>query len=222
MLHPQTLLFLKWLADFNDKKFMDMNRKIYEQIAKSIKVFTKSRIEELGKFDPHVKWTPEWKCIFRINRDTRYSHNKLPYKENFGIFIAPWWKTSKYWGYYLHIQPWSSFFGWWMFYPETQDAYLIRQHIYDNPEEFLKLKKDKQFLKYFKDLYTFQQPLKNLPKGMESKGKIDDFLKYKDWLVTDILVQDEDILSQELLHKVVNYSEKMYPMLEFLREWLDK
>lgn len=221
MLHPQTLLFLKWLADFNDKKFMDMNRNIYEQIAKSIKVFTKKLIEEIGEFDPLIKGTPEWKCVFRINRDTRYSHNKLPYKINFGIFIAPWWKTSKYGWYYLHIQPWASFFGWGIFYPETVDAYAVRQHIYENPKEFETLLNEKSFKKTFKNLYSYQPPLKNLPKWMESIWKLDDYLKFKDWLVKDIQISDEEVLSWEMFNIFVNNAKIMYPMMEFLREWMD-
>ena len=46
-------------------------------------------------------------CVYRINRDIRFSNDKSPYKSHFGAFIVRGGKKNgdKFAGYYFHIEP---------------------------------------------------------------------------------------------------------------------
>ena len=46
-------------------------------------------------------------CVYRFNRDIRFSNDKSPYKSHFGAFIVKGGKKNgdKYAGYYFHIEP---------------------------------------------------------------------------------------------------------------------
>jgi uncharacterized protein (TIGR02453 family) len=75
----------------------------------------------------------------RIYRDIRFSKNKTPYKNNFGISLPA--SGTKLGGaeYYLHIQPGKSFIagGYWM--PEAEHLKAIRQEIDYNADDLKKL-----------------------------------------------------------------------------------
>jgi uncharacterized protein (DUF2461 family) len=43
--------------------------------------------------------------IFRINRDTRFSADKSPYKNWMSVYLAPSGKNRELIGPYIHIQP---------------------------------------------------------------------------------------------------------------------
>lgn len=216
MIHPKTIEFLKWLEEFNDKKFFNLYKPLYQEISKNFLKFAEYFVQETSKFDLMIEWTLPKKCVFRIYRDTRFSKNKTPYKTNLWVFVAPWWKDSKYAWYYVHIQPWKSFFGGWIFMPSTENAYKIRNYISKNPKEFEKIKNDKLFKKTFGDLYTYQDPLKKTPKWFDDNDKAMKYLKFKDWLVWDINFTDAEIFEKDFAKKVIKLSEIMYPMNEFL------
>ncbi|MQK95540.1 DUF2461 domain-containing protein, partial [Escherichia coli] len=88
-------------------------------------------------------------CMFRINRDIRFSNDKRPYKENMAMYFSLLGKKSSGPGYYIHIEPGNSFFacGCWM--PPADVLSKIRQEIDYNGNDFVKILKDKNFKKYF-------------------------------------------------------------------------
>ncbi|MFN4932504.1 MAG: DUF2461 family protein, partial [Bacteroidota bacterium] len=68
-------------------------------------------IEQLAKKSTDYSGIEASKCIFRINRDVRFSHNKSPYKTNFGASINTYGKKSFKAGLYVHLEPGLSFIG---------------------------------------------------------------------------------------------------------------
>ena len=48
IIHPQTLEFLKWLEDFNDKKFFELYKPLYLKIKENL-VFAIKEIVETNK-----------------------------------------------------------------------------------------------------------------------------------------------------------------------------
>jgi uncharacterized protein (TIGR02453 family) len=88
------LAFLKNLEKNNNKDWFDANRKIYEDIRKQWLAFTADAIDVVGKFDKDVAMLEPKGCIFRINRDIRFSKNKSPYKNNFGMSLSKGGKLS--------------------------------------------------------------------------------------------------------------------------------
>jgi len=106
--------FLKELAANNSREWFDINRSRYEDsILNPARDYVTAMGPELSKLSPHIIADPRInRSIFRINRDTRFSKNKTPYKTHLGIFFwegnAPKLENS---GYYLHLEPDELFIG---------------------------------------------------------------------------------------------------------------
>ena len=96
MLQTSTLLFLKQLAKNNNKPWFDANRKKYDEARKDFENFIQSLITEFGKKDPSIASLPAKQCLFRINRDIRFSKDKTPYKKNFAASINKGGKKSSW------------------------------------------------------------------------------------------------------------------------------
>lgn len=216
-IHPQSLEFLIGLRDWNDKKFFELYKELYQKIRLQFKDFTQSLIDKIAIFDDRLIWTEAKNCTFRIYRDTRFSKNKTPYKTNLGTHIAPWWKKSIFAWYYVHIEPGKSFFGGWIYYPTTQDSQKIREHIYNNFDRFKKIIENKEFKKTFGWLRPYRENRKILPKIFDKNHPSWDFIIMKDWLVEKKL-NDLELLDAGLEDLVIKYAKILYPLNKFLNE----
>lgn len=238
MIHPQTLEFLKWLEEFNDKKFFELYKPLYLKIKESFDNFIDETITEISKFDESLEWLKAKQCVYRIYKDQRFPKNReAPYKTNLWWFITPNWKKfNKAW-YYIHIENNKCMICWWLARPEPKDMKNTRQAILENPTEFLKIINNKKFKEVFWWVYTIREPLKNLPKididtaplskgglrgdystkDMKELWKVEKYLKYKDWLV-DLPLKNEEVLSQDFWKKIIEYCKILYPFVNFINE----
>src|SRR6478752_7596525 len=103
------LSFLTRLSKNNNKDWFDAHKKEYEALRKEWISFVSECITGVGAFDPAIASLDPKKCIFRINRDIRFSTDKSPYKNNFGMSLSAGGKSEDFCGYYLHIQPGNCF-----------------------------------------------------------------------------------------------------------------
>ena len=226
MLHPQTIEFLKWLEEFNDKKFFELYKPLYLKIKEAFDIFINEEIVEISKFDESLKWLTAKQCVYRIYKDQRFPKNReAPYKTNLWWFITPNWKKfNKAW-YYIHIENNKSMICWWLARPEPQDMKSTRQAILENPKDFLKIINNKKFKDIFWWVFTIREPLKNLPKldynedkiDLKEAAKVEKYLKYKDRLV-ELPLSNKDILSQDFWKKIVEYCKILYPFVNFINE----
>ena len=226
MLHPQTIEFLKWLEEFNDKKFFELYKPLYLKIKESFDNFINEEISEISKFDKSLEWLTAKQCVYRIYKDQRFPKNReAPYKTNLWWFITPNWKKfNKAW-YYIHIENNKSMICWWLARPEPQDMKSTRQAILENPKEFLKVINNKKFKDIFWWVFTIREPLKNLPKldynedkiDLKEAAKVEKYLKYKDRLV-ELPLSNKEILSQDFWKKIVEYCKILYPFVNFINE----
>ncbi|MCX6164328.1 MAG: DUF2461 family protein, partial [Ignavibacteriae bacterium] len=77
----ESLEFLKKLENkkYNNKIWFDKNREKYETYVKlPMRALIDNLTGELYKIDPSI--VVNYKSIFRINRDIRFSKDKTPYK----------------------------------------------------------------------------------------------------------------------------------------------
>jgi uncharacterized protein (TIGR02453 family) len=79
------LTFLRKLKKNNNKAWFDENRALYETAKKEIEELVEAIISSFGKTEPAIAHLTPKDCLFRINRDVRFSKDKSPYKTNFGI-----------------------------------------------------------------------------------------------------------------------------------------
>src|SRR6187431_2222036 len=106
MLRPSTIKFLKDLKKNNNKPWFEQNRKVYEEAKLDFAEFIQKVIDQHGKNDASIKNIVAKDCLFRINRDVRFSKDKSPYKSNFGASINKGGKKAwNFAGYYFQVQP---------------------------------------------------------------------------------------------------------------------
>lgn len=99
--------FLRELEVENNKERMDAHRDRYHRSRNTFYAFVKRLIDNRIQFDPNLEYLERKNCVFRINRNTRFSSNKDPYKPYLAASLTTQggkksWKA----GCYIHIQPW--------------------------------------------------------------------------------------------------------------------
>lgn len=117
MVQTSTLQFLKSLSKNNNKLWLDAHRNQYLEAKTDFENFVAILIKETVRFDSDVKDLQVKDCVFRLNRDIRFSKDKTPYKTNMGASINRGGKKSIYAGYYFHVEPGGKSFaggGLWM------------------------------------------------------------------------------------------------------------
>ncbi len=216
MLQSSTLKFLKNLKKNNNKSWFDAHRKEYEAAKIDFENFIQSVLDKHGKNDADLKELAAKKCMFRINRDIRFSKDKSPYKTNFGASMDKGGKKSGFAGYYFHLQPGKSFLGGGLWMPQPDALKKVRQEIDYCFNEFKKIVSSKKFKAIYGELYTGEGiQLSKVPQGFEKDNPAAEYLKFKSWLVlTDIA--DAELTSKNLLTKTVDAFCLIQPFIKFL------
>jgi uncharacterized protein (TIGR02453 family) len=218
MLQPATLKFLKGLQKNNNKPWFDAHRPAYEAAKKDFAIFIQGIIDQHGKKDPSIKTLVAKDCMFRINRDVRFSKDKSPYKNNMGAYMSRGGKKSLFAGYYFHCQPGRCFTGGGLWMPMPPELNKVRQEIDYNFKEFKKIVGSKKFKSLYGDLSRDKEyVLTRLPKGYEAENPAAEYLKLKSF-VAMVSLKETDLTSKDLTKKVLTAFETLRPMIEFLNE----
>ena len=163
-----------------DKPLHDKSRK--DVIEFSEKLFTQLKQEnQLDKYK-----------VFRIYRDVRFSKNKTPYKNHFGISFHRT-KPQYRGGYYLHLEPQNSFIATGFWKPEKDDLLRIRKEIEVDASEFRKILEDKNFQHYFGNTFKGDE-LKTAPRGFDKEHPDVDLLRKKGFIAIRNF-KDDEVLS---------------------------
>jgi uncharacterized protein (TIGR02453 family) len=182
MISKDTFQFLKELKANNFKEWFDENRARYTGLRNEFEQFINVVIGEIGMFDRDSAQTTAKASIFRINRDIRFSKDKLPYKTNFGAFVAKGGRKGINAGYYLHVEPGECFLAGGIYMPSGPMLKAIREEIYENTEEFKSILRDPIFLRHFGGK-LWEEKLKTAPKGFPKEFPDIEYLKYKHYTV---------------------------------------
>ncbi|MBA4407918.1 MAG: TIGR02453 family protein [Odoribacter sp.] len=215
----EILNFLSDLKENNNKDWFDQNRGRYEQSRKKVLLLTECIIHEVAKFDPEIGFQDPKNCVFRIFRDVRFATDKTPYKTNMGSFIAKGGRKSTSAGYYIHIEPGSSFIGGGSYCPPAEALKAIRTEIFDHPEDFKQLIRNNSFLKVYPEMYD--DKLKSAPKEFPKEFQEVDLLKYKSYAFTSKL-DDSVVTSDAYVGIIVSAFKELSPVNRFLNTALEK
>lgn len=180
--------------------------------------FVQAVIDEITNFDPIIKGLEAKSCIYRINRDIRFSNDKSPYKTNFGAFIVRGGKKNgdRFAGHYVHIEPGNCIIAGGAYMPPALWLSAIREKIDDDPERLLKILNDKEFHRYFGKMEG--DKLKSAPKGYSSDHPYLDLLNFKSYLVVNE-VSDSKVTSHEYFEHVIKVVKAMKPFNDFLNNY---
>jgi uncharacterized protein (TIGR02453 family) len=217
MLQPATIKFLKDLKKNNNKPWFDKNREVYEMAKADFARFIQAVIDQHGKNDPSIKNLVAKDCMFRINRDVRFSKDKSPYKSNFGAsFNKGGRKAIHSAGYYFQVQPGRNFAGGGIWMPEPDELKKVRQEIDYNFADFKKIIGSKKFKSVYGDLdRSIEFLLSRVPKGYEPDNPAADYLKLKSFVAISFF-SNADLTSKYLVKKTVAAFETLQPFIEFI------
>ncbi|NJN34835.1 MAG: DUF2461 domain-containing protein [Saprospiraceae bacterium] len=152
--------FFTELAQNNDRDWFNANKPRYEKDVKMpFLALLEQIVAELTDSEPDLALVPTKQMLFRINRDTRFSKDKRPYKEHFSASIGRFGTKDKiYPGHYLQVSPNEVFVaGGAYFFEEKTMLYRVRNFIAQHPERFAQLLDNHDF----KDKYGEMKGEKN-------------------------------------------------------------
>ena len=175
------LQFFMELAPNNHKDWFDTNRKRYENVVKKpFTHFVGHMIERFAQYDPRFKELEPKDCIFRINRDIRFSKDKSPYKLMYSAVIAPGGKKSKALnGVYIEFGPEHVRIYGGVYEVNREEIDQIRHGIAKNRATFKALYSSESFRSVYNTILGEKNKL--LPKELKPFAEEEPLLYNKQW-----------------------------------------
>lgn len=203
------------LAPNNHKDWFDQNRSRYENFVREpFKQFVQDLINDIAKKEPAFKDVEAKDCIFRINRDIRFSKDKTPYKLNVSAFISPEGRKNKAAkGVYFELTPEHVRVYGGVYEPDKETTYNVRESIAANPTAFKKTYSDKRFKSIFGEILGEKN--KVIPKEFKEVGEKEPLIYNKHWYFYTQF-EPELILKDDLKKKIIESYEAGKPVQEFL------
>ncbi|MBR3959001.1 MAG: DUF2461 domain-containing protein [Bacteroidales bacterium] len=225
---PDTIHFFEELAVNNNREWFMANKSRYNAIREEFIDLTAQIIDELSPLDPSIGHPDAKKCLYRIYRDLRFTQDKRPYKTHISFFLSSYGiKRSGEAGYYLQIGledyglTGNCTLGGGIFMPDKDKLAAIRQEIFYNTDQFLAIRNDKQYKKYFGDGYFTTKILSRAPKGYPNDWEHVDLLKYNDYC-TMHEVPNDILLSDKFKDYVMKVFRASVPLNRFILQATDQ
>jgi uncharacterized protein (TIGR02453 family) len=219
MIEQTTIQFLKALQKNNNREWFLANKEKYEASKNNFLNFVEHELKAIQKFDNSLNELTAKQCVFRINRDVRFSKNKDPYKNNFGASFSKGAKKINTAGYYFHLEPGASFIGGGLWMPEAPDLQKIRQEIDYSFKEFKGIIGNAKFKNTFGDL-TSEAKLSRPPKGYDIDNPAIEFLKLKSFTAI-VPIADKDVLDVNIVEQSLTVFKTLSPLVQFLNRAID-
>lgn len=220
---PEALQFLKKLsgARFNNKEWFDRHRNEYEIFLKEpMRNLIDTLAIEISKIDRDI--VVNYKSIFRINRDIRFSKIKTPYKNYYAAaFAFGKVKSSEVPQFYFHFSADEFIVAGGQYSMDPVYLKKIRSYINTHFDEYKKIVKNKTFVKEFGDVEG--ESVAKLPRGYENLKYLnpDDLLvktlKRKQFYVWK-KYDPGKVLNEKMVDIITYNIEKMYVFTKFLNE----
>ena len=209
------LKFLQGLKRNNNRDWFEAHRPEFEAARDQFEHYVAVLISALARTESLSGVTPK-DCIFRLNRDLRFTKDKTPYKPFMSAYIAPGGRKSRQMGYYVHIQPGNhSLIAGGLHEPEPQQITAWRKSIDRDARPFKRIASDKTFRKYFGAVGG--ESLKTAPKGYPKDHPDLDLLRLKSVTVTRA-IPDSLITSPRLVAETLKTFTAMKPLLRYLEK----
>ena len=207
--------FLKDLKKNNNREWFDENRERYHEAKAAFEIYVSMVMAEVKKFDKEAVMTTPKECIFRIFRDIRFTHDKTPYKTNFGAYIVKGGRKSPLAGYYVHLEPGASMLAGGIYMPQPDALKAIRESIYHNIDEFREIIGNPRFVKHFGGIEGPR--ISTAPKGFPKDFKDIALLQFK-WYSVGKMETDAAIAKESYINEIREVFQAMVPFNRFLNE----
>lgn len=212
------LEFLKELAANNNRDWFNDHKSEYDEVREMFENFIQQVILNLSQIEPSVLHLTPKECTYRIYRDIRFSADKTPYKTHIGGYINPFGKKSNHCGYYIHLQPGSCFIGGGSLCPPPRLLKSVREHIYDNIEDYIDIVESPSFKQYFKTIgMNF---LKGAPKGFPKDFPYLKYLQNKEYIV-EYPIDDQFFERPDSMEQMMEIFKEMKRLWDFVNPIID-
>ncbi len=213
-----TVQFFNRLKKHNEKEWFQSHREDYDSyVLTPARSFVVAMGERLKKISPEIKAVSKInKSLFRINRDTRFSADKSPYKTNMGIFFwegaRPRMECS---GFYFHLEPPNLMLGVGIYkFPKTE-LHRFRKAVV-NPESGESLSKAIKSISQVKGSEIGGTFYKRVPSGFDNTHPHSDLLRHNGLYAGKTVPIPEELYSAEL----INFCWKTFKDFAPLHLWL--
>ena len=211
------LNFFKELAPNNNKEWFDENRTRYHKSVKEpFDEFVRDMIAEMSKSNKGLTHLEPKDCIFRINRDIRFSKDKTPYKLNRSAAISPGGRKdrSKI-GLYFEFTPEHVRIYSGAYQPDKDQLQNIREEIAENLSKFDKIITDKSFVETFGEVHGEKNF--RLPKELKEAGDKQPLLYNKNFYIYHTMPA-EIVLKDNLKELLLTPFQIAKPFVDFLNK----
>jgi len=208
------LRFLRQLKKNNYREWMLDHKSNYQVQRNQFIDLVQHTIDGLIKFQQEIEGLEPKDCVFRINRDIRFSKDKTLYKTHFGAYMAPGGRKSMLPGYYLHLEPGNkSILAAGMYRPASKELAKVRQEIDYNPKDFLKIVEKKSWTDEFGPLEG--ERLIKAPKGYSMDHPQISYLQLKSFMAVKRF-KDQAVVDASFSKEVLRSYKRMSPLVNFL------
>lgn len=218
---PATFRFLRALARNNNRAWFKAHPDDYERHVRGpYRQLIADLQAPLAKISPHYRADPRkvGGSLFRIQRDTRFSGDKQPYKTWAGArFFHERRREVAAPSFYLHIAPRDCFVGAGIWHPESDTLKKLRAFVADNPAAWKRATRSKAF----RECYEFWgESLVRPPQGYPADHELIDDLKRKNY-AAGTGFDDALASSPELRPFVIEHFKRLAPLVDYLCAGLD-
>ena len=209
------------LAPNNNKDWFDVNRKRYEEnVREPFKAFVTHMIQRVAKDDKAFAELEAKDCIFRINRDIRFSKDKTPYKMMVSAVVAPEGKKSKAInGVYFELGPEHVRVYGGVYEIDKDDLLTVREGIAENPKKFKKLCSDAAFVNMYGELQGDKNKI--IPKHLKEAAGKEPLIYNKQWYFYAEF-EPETVLQDDLDEVILNCFEVGKPIEKFFNDLIKR
>ncbi len=218
----RTFKFLRGLARHNERAWFQEHRPDYEEYVRA--PFLQLLLDlqpALAKVSEHYRSDPKpvGGSLFRLHRDTRFAHDKTPYKRWQGARLyhargrqieAP--------SFYLHVEPAACFIGAGLWHPQPTTQRMVRQFIFDNPGSW----KAAAYAPRFQRRYDIQgsEKLVRPPRGFPAEFEFIEDLKHRNFVAVR-KIDDAELLGPKLRQTLEKALRELAPFVDYLCAALD-
>jgi uncharacterized protein (TIGR02453 family) len=221
---PAAIQFLADLAENNDRAWFQPRKAEYERLLKDpLERLCVALAERFATRGIPLLADPR-RSPFRIYRDTRFSHDKAPYKThvaaNFpwieepdpsGAPVGPGAHAN---GGYFNFQPGEMYVGGGMWMPEKPRLAAFRRALVEEPDRVRAALEDPAFVAWFGDARSHEM-LKRVPPGFPADHPLADLSRWKD-VIFGRRLPDDEVCSPSLPDLLADGYAAAMPVFRFL------
>ena len=210
---PKGLAFFTALKFHQDKAWFEENRALYESDVFEPMVMLLDDLSEAFAAKKIPLRAEGKRSIFRIHRDVRFSKDKSPYKTHCGATLTRFGGKLDQGLVYLHIDPEGCFMAAGFHMMAPAELAKVRRTIAATPAGVRAMEKA---LAKARLALTSEFQLARVPRGFETLkgGPLDSVIRLKSFLVEEPLSEAE-ILSPKLTARIVDFTRRARPLLDF-------